>query len=222
MQLKKELTLIQRGNKSISGYLHTVKALADEITIIDHPIFYNDLTLYVLNGLGTNFHKIVASIRAREKSLVFEELHDLLVGHESYLRRLEAATQQMVMTTNYMNKGKPSYGGHFSKKSYKPNESQRNQGQRPACQSNDHKRDGRHSNNGFGKPNNNQKRYTPRCQLCEQMGHTAKYCPQLQSNDFTTNCVTSSNGNDKTWLMDSAASLNVMGDLANLSIQFEI
>ena len=38
MQLKEELTLIQCGNRSISDYLHAVKALADEIAIIDHPI----------------------------------------------------------------------------------------------------------------------------------------------------------------------------------------
>lgn len=92
MQLKEELTLIQCGNRSISDYLHAVKALADEIAIIDHPIFDDDLTLYVLNGLGSEFREIVASIRGREKSLSFEELHDLLVGHESYLRRLEVAT----------------------------------------------------------------------------------------------------------------------------------
>ncbi|RVW61526.1 hypothetical protein CK203_066395 [Vitis vinifera] len=45
----------------------------------------------------------------REKSLVFEELHDLLAGHESYLQRMEVATQQMAkaqpanpMATNVM------------------------------------------------------------------------------------------------------------------------
>ena len=64
MQLKEELTLIQHGNRSISDYLHAMKTLADEITIIDHPIFDDDLTLYVLNGLGPNFREIVASIRA--------------------------------------------------------------------------------------------------------------------------------------------------------------
>ena len=55
MQLKEELTLIQRGNRPISDYLHAVKALADEIAIIDHPISDDDLTLYVLNGLGPDF-----------------------------------------------------------------------------------------------------------------------------------------------------------------------
>ena len=44
MQLKEELTLIQRGNQPISEYLHTVKSLADEIALIDHPISDDDLT----------------------------------------------------------------------------------------------------------------------------------------------------------------------------------
>ena len=45
MQLKEELTLIQRKNQSVTDYLHTVKALADEIALIDHPISDDDLTL---------------------------------------------------------------------------------------------------------------------------------------------------------------------------------
>jgi hypothetical protein len=101
MQLKEELTLMQRGNQPISEYLHTVKSLADEIALIDHPISDDDLTLYVLHGLGPEFCEITAPIRAREKSLTFEELHDMLVGHESYLRRIEAATQQLVAAANF-------------------------------------------------------------------------------------------------------------------------
>ena len=62
MQLKEELTLIQRGNQTITEYFHAVKTLADEITIIDHSISDDDLTLYVLNGLGANFREIVAPI----------------------------------------------------------------------------------------------------------------------------------------------------------------
>ena len=78
MQLKEEITLIQRGNRSITEYLHAVKTLADEIATIDNSISDDDLTLYVLNGLGSEFQEIVAPIRARESPLTFEELHDLL------------------------------------------------------------------------------------------------------------------------------------------------
>jgi hypothetical protein len=54
MQLKEELTLIKKANRSIPDYMHTVKTLADEIALIDHPISEDDLTLYILNGLGPN------------------------------------------------------------------------------------------------------------------------------------------------------------------------
>lgn len=55
MQLKEELTLIQLGNCFVANYLHTVKALADEIALIDHLIAEVDLTLYIQNGLGSDF-----------------------------------------------------------------------------------------------------------------------------------------------------------------------
>lgn len=84
-ELKEELTLIQLDNRSIPYYLHTVKALVDKIAIVDHSIFDDDLTLYVLNGLSPDFCEIVAPIQAQEKPLTFEELHDLLIGHENYL-----------------------------------------------------------------------------------------------------------------------------------------
>lgn len=70
-----------------------MKALADEIALIDHPILEDDQALYVLNGLGPDFCEIAAPIRAKETSLTFEELHDILVGHESYLHCLEVAMQ---------------------------------------------------------------------------------------------------------------------------------
>ena len=157
MQLKEELTLIQRGNRPISDYLHAVKSLADEIAIIDHPISDDDLTLYVLNGLGSDFREIAAPIRAREKSLAFEELHDLLVGHEHYLHRLETATQQLVAAANYTTRKSGSSGGQ--QRSYsKPNGPQRQSGQAPARSGN---RDGRRPN-GSNRPSNNQRSYRPK------------------------------------------------------------
>lgn len=62
IQLKEELILIQRGNQPIPEYLHAVKGLADEIALIDHSISDDDLTLYVLNGLGPEFREIAAPI----------------------------------------------------------------------------------------------------------------------------------------------------------------
>ena len=47
---------------------------------------------------------------------MFEELHDLVVGHDAYLRRLETTTQQLVASANYSNwRPASSSGGQHSK-----------------------------------------------------------------------------------------------------------
>ncbi|KAF5469099.1 hypothetical protein F2P56_013195 [Juglans regia] len=102
MQLKEDLTLNNRGNQTVTEFLQTIKLIADELAIIDHPVSDDDLTLYILNGLGPEYREIVAPIRARENSHRFKELHDMLVGHESYLRRLDQqATQNLVATAHF-------------------------------------------------------------------------------------------------------------------------
>ncbi|KAG2700710.1 hypothetical protein I3760_06G010200 [Carya illinoinensis] len=77
----------------------------------------------------TLIQEIVAPIRARETSLAFEELHNILVGHESYLRRLEMKTQQLVTSANFSYRNKPKSGGSQSKGTYKASGPSRPQGQ---------------------------------------------------------------------------------------------
>jgi hypothetical protein len=89
MQLKEDLTLSNRGSRTVIEFLQGIKVIADELAIIDHPVSDDDLTLYILNGLGIEFREIAAPIYACETSLKFKEIHDLLVDHKSYLRRLE-------------------------------------------------------------------------------------------------------------------------------------
>ncbi|RVW23831.1 hypothetical protein CK203_094448 [Vitis vinifera] len=155
MQLKEELTMIKKGNQTVQEYLHIVKALVDKISLIDHLIADDDLTLYILNGLGSDFREIATPIREREKPLAFEELHDLLVGHDAYLRRLETTTRQLVASAKYSNR-------------------------HPASSS-----DGQHSKANF----NGQHKYTPKCQIYDELGHIAKHCPRLRFVEPTANYV---------------------------------
>ena len=62
MQLDEELTLIWWGNCFVPNYLHTIKVFADENALIDHSIADDDLTLYILNGPGSDFRDIIVSI----------------------------------------------------------------------------------------------------------------------------------------------------------------
>ena len=86
MQLKEDLTLIQQGSHTVFEFHHAIKVIADELSLIDAPISNDDLMLYVLNGLSSEFRDMVAPIRTREIALSFAELHDLLIGHEHYLK----------------------------------------------------------------------------------------------------------------------------------------
>ena len=221
MQLKEELTLIHRGHRSITEYLHAVKTLVDEIAIIDHSISDDDLTLYVLNGLGSEFQEIMAPIRARESPMTFEELHDLLVGHEAYLRRLETTMQHLVASTNYT-KTKSSNSNYKGNQQWspKPNDNPREyQGSSTGINFNGTQRDGRRFNSI--RANNFNRRYRPKCQICDQFGHVAKSCPQFHPQNVFVNCATTSTGKNNNWLLDSAASHNITGDLSNLSIHSE-
>ncbi|KAF5450879.1 hypothetical protein F2P56_031195 [Juglans regia] len=100
MQLKETLTLNQRGSHIVSEFLQSIKATADEIALIDTPLTNDVLTLHVLNRLGAEFRDIVPPILARETSLTLEELHDLLLGHEAYLKCLETTFSTLVATAN--------------------------------------------------------------------------------------------------------------------------
>ncbi|XP_057962100.1 uncharacterized protein LOC131153667 [Malania oleifera] len=100
MQLKEELTLIQLESRSISEYLHAIKVLVDELAVIDSPISMDDITLYALNSLGPEYYEIPTFIQARETSLTFEEFHDVLVGHESYLRHVDVSNALLVAIAN--------------------------------------------------------------------------------------------------------------------------
>ncbi|KAF5442310.1 hypothetical protein F2P56_034980, partial [Juglans regia] len=126
MQLKDQLTSLNRGSKTVTEYLQQVKCTADELALVDSPLTNDDLTLYILNGLGSEFCDIAAPIRTRETPLTFEELHDLLVSHETYLKRLETLQQSTIATANYHQKTVPQTSSHRGK-THRSNTSRPNQ-----------------------------------------------------------------------------------------------
>lgn len=99
-QLKSELYRIYIGDSSVYEFLHYAKSKADELALIDQLVSTNDLTLFVINGLGLEYVIIVDPIRTCETSLCFEELHDLLYEHELTLKSQEATTWSLVAMTN--------------------------------------------------------------------------------------------------------------------------
>jgi len=221
MQLKEELILIKKKHWSIQEYMHIIKALADEIALIDHPISEDDLAIYILNGLGPDFREITAPIWARKSSMSFEELYDLLMSYECYLGRLEATTQQLIAITNFLN---------CKLLSHSSNRGNVSRGFNKLIKGRHFKYDGHPASTCNNenpcdnkKPNkfNGQRRYQPKCQICDQLGHISKYCSRLNSCKATANCASTSQAKDTILLIDSTTSHNITSDLANLSVHSE-
>ena len=64
MSIKNQLQRCTKGDKSISDYLFSVKSLVDELAVIDKSLSDDDVTLYILNGIGTEYCDIAASIHS--------------------------------------------------------------------------------------------------------------------------------------------------------------
>ncbi|GKV31443.1 hypothetical protein SLEP1_g40129 [Rubroshorea leprosula] len=99
--LKERLQNMRRDGRSVADYLRDLKTVADELGTIDRPLNDDDLTVYILNGLGSEFREIAASLRARDSSLSFDDLHDRLVAHEESLKREEARPEITPVTAHY-------------------------------------------------------------------------------------------------------------------------
>lgn len=152
MHLKERLSRSPKGSKSISEYLHGIKALADELAIINSPLDDVDLVIHTLNGLGAEYCEVTAALKTRENPIGFDDLHDLLADFESYLSREETVQQtSLIATANTAHKGKQFYnrtGKQFHSQAM-PRSTSPGPSRRVVCQ------------------------------FCDKPGHTAKVCYKL-------------------------------------------
>lgn len=86
MALKDLLSRTFSGTNLITKYLQTIKTMFDELAIINAPLDEDDLLIHLLDGLRYDFKELSAAIRARETHIIFEELQDKLVDHETFLK----------------------------------------------------------------------------------------------------------------------------------------
>nr|XP_008356527.2 uncharacterized protein LOC103420244 [Malus domestica] len=96
----------------------------DELAIIDVPLSNDDLLLYILNGVGSDFKEIAAVVRSRDTSISFENLHDKLVEHEAALKRDDTIVVAPVITANVTQTSR----SHTSNRGYRSHNSNSNRG----------------------------------------------------------------------------------------------
>jgi hypothetical protein len=213
MSIKNQIQRCTKGDKSITDYLFSVKSLADELAVIDKTLSDDDLTLYILNGLGSEYRDIAASIRTRERPFTFEELHSHLLAHDEYIRR-ESQVEIQVPTANFAQRNSKNDGILPSLSHGRGNSSLHTRGS-------NHGRGYGQSRKSRGfNPRGN--RPPPRCQYCSAIGHIARYCPEIsKSSNPPMAQYASASSTTPNWVFDTGASHHVANSLNNMHIHSE-
>ncbi|EXC29362.1 hypothetical protein L484_021670 [Morus notabilis] len=81
--------------------MQTIKWIADDLAFIGYPLNEDELIVYVFNGLEPDFKEINAAVRARDSPISFEELHDKLLDHETFLKRGESKKVNTPITAQF-------------------------------------------------------------------------------------------------------------------------
>ncbi|KAL2474233.1 Uncharacterized protein Adt_34969 [Abeliophyllum distichum] len=88
---KIQVTIIHLKDKLsqiVSEFLLKAKTIADELSTLGAPHSDEDLLIYCTRGLGPAYKEIIAALHSKDDSVLFEELYDKLIDHETYVRDL--------------------------------------------------------------------------------------------------------------------------------------
>ena len=154
IRLKDELQHLKRGSRSVNEYSRSFKALCDQLAAMGSPADDTDKIHWFLRGLGSefaNFSTIQLSISPLPS---FRDLVSKAESSEIFQKSLE--TPVLPSAAFAVTKG------HFNQ--------QHNGGFRKF-----RGRGGGSFYPGHGKGRGNS--YSPRCQICRTVGHTAANCP---------------------------------------------
>ncbi|KAL5730568.1 hypothetical protein ACHQM5_003373 [Ranunculus cassubicifolius] len=86
-QLKDQFNRISKGNHSITEYMQSIKACADQLAALGKVVDHEDLIDRVLFGLDTPYNSIIEFVNSRDNPISFEELHEKLINKELILKQ---------------------------------------------------------------------------------------------------------------------------------------
>ncbi|GAV67264.1 UBN2 domain-containing protein, partial [Cephalotus follicularis] len=102
MQLRLSLHSPKKGSDSMAAYLLKEKSISDELALTSWPVSNEDMVLYILGGLSSEYSTLVTSVTTRGLSISVVDLHGLLLNEEircqSSISNLATATANMTST----------------------------------------------------------------------------------------------------------------------------
>ncbi|KAK2993337.1 hypothetical protein RJ640_002706 [Escallonia rubra] len=243
MSLKERLLNNPRGTRSIPEYLQQMRAIADDLALVDNPLSEDDLVLYILAGIGPEFKEIAAALRARDTPISFDELYDKLGDYELHLKKDDPTPSLSIATANYThrhNRTSPQsqslYGNTKTGRQpgYLPPRGNTSLLGRPPNQQPSHNNGSHTVSRQINQSRTPTSKSSLYCRFCDRPGHATNECRKLarflRENDvqtmhsvhspqFTTptaNATTFHRNTSSPWLFDTGASHHVTADPATL------
>ena len=200
---------------TMSEYFAKMENIADQYAMAGCFVSEEDLVLYILAGLGSEYDPIICSITTRNSTdhLSLKKIHALLLNQESRIEQLYATNSD----------------SHHLSSNFSAHKNGGNHGRGKG--NSNHQGRGKRRNEGFfGRRNDNK----PICQICGKQGHIALTFWHIMDESFQpTSFSTSSSNNYKTtvcmatpdimidpsWYADSGATNHVTVEMNNLSLK---
>ena len=83
MTHRQNLASLQQGNWTLTDYMHDVKHNIDSLALMNVSIDFDELSIYVLNGLGSDCSHISHALQSWGTPVTFEELFEHLLSYEA-------------------------------------------------------------------------------------------------------------------------------------------
>ncbi|KAJ0988266.1 hypothetical protein J5N97_006622 [Dioscorea zingiberensis] len=205
MQIKIQLSIIRKKDDSVTDYFLKVKQLVDTLASIGQPLDDEEIAVYMLAGLDTEFDPLVTSISTRSDPISLGELYAHMLAFEARMaHNNNTAFRDADLAANNVYRsnrgGKPSNRGRGRSKG----------GQQ------------RGTSPGNGRNSNDSR---PLCQVCGKFGHSALKCYHRFNHSYQADdgrvaaAATTSYSMDPNWYADTSATDHITGDLDKLSIK---
>ncbi|KAK6233565.1 hypothetical protein QUC31_005971 [Theobroma cacao] len=85
MGLTDQLANITKETMTVSEYIGKIRSIVDELALARSVVPNTNLILHVLNGVGSEYKEIAATVQARNTPISLKELHDKLIEYEFFL-----------------------------------------------------------------------------------------------------------------------------------------
>ncbi|CAN6707506.1 unnamed protein product [Malus baccata var. baccata] len=121
-QMKSELQNVKKGNDSISLYLQRIKEARDYLSAAGVKFDDDDIVIFTLNGLSSEYNTIRSIIRGREHAISIKDLRSQLLAKEAMIESVSATPFLTAMTAENSS-SQTRFNGKFGQHSSSNNQS---------------------------------------------------------------------------------------------------